>query len=93
MYYCTYSIYMCLLRSLEKGNLLNWEEAPLELVNMTERRVSVDSICKPVRPGHVIFPLRRNFTSHLAICRKMRGLPSVVRDQRTQVCAETYLLL
>ena len=47
--------------------------------NMEEVYASQDSICKPARPGHVIFPKRRNFTSHVALCQKMRGSTSVIQ--------------
>lgn len=71
-------------RSLEKGNLVNWNQAQFDLVNMTWINVTMRSVCTPERPGHVLFPTRRNFTSHASLCRKLRGVPSVVQDQATQ---------
>ncbi len=51
---------------------------------MTELTVDVDEICTPVRPGHVIMPMRRTFSEHISICRQFRGLPLVTDDRATQ---------
>jgi len=36
-------------RSLDKGNLVNWETAEWDLVNMTEISATLDSVCLPIR--------------------------------------------
>ena len=69
---------------MSKGNLVNWDNANLTLVNMTSRDVSAESVCVPPRPGHVLFPERRNFSAHSALCARMRGRPSVVRSREDQ---------
>ena len=69
-------------RTLTKGNLVSWDDAEFDLVNTTEKIRSLRSICKPIKPGHVIFPERRDFVAHNAICHKMRGLPSVVENEK-----------
>ncbi len=74
----------CTCRNLEKGNLVNWSMASFDLVNMTETEVSMDMVCVPAKPGHVIFPNFRNFSSHLETCQKFRGVISVVRNQKIQ---------
>lgn len=75
---------LVLCRSMGKGNLLDWDRATLDLVNMTAREEDPAELCRPVRPGHVIFPLRRNFSESVSLCRKMRGLTSVMKDRETQ---------
>ena len=69
---------------MTKGDVLNWDEAEFDVVNMTEVEYSVDRVCKPQRPGHVIFPEKRNFTASVEICRKMRGRHSVADSLATQ---------
>ena len=71
-------------RKTTKGDVMNWDKSNFELVNMTIEERTMESICVPPRPGHVLLPERRNFSSHQAICSKFRGLVSVVRDQETQ---------
>lgn len=44
----------------------------------------MEQLCKPLRPGHVFFPDKRNMTSALDICRKMRAQISVVTNRQTQ---------
>ena len=67
-----------------KGNIVNWEEARFELTNMTEIEATEESICVPVKPGHVLMPNLRNFTHHKGLCEKFRGQVSVVDNQATQ---------
>ena len=67
-----------------KGDIVNWDTALFDTVNMTSRIQSVESICIPPRPGHVVLPEIRNFTSHKAICQKLRGRASVIYDKNTQ---------
>ncbi len=35
------------------------------------------------RPGHVLFPLKRNFSAHMAICQQLKGGVSVIKDSAT----------
>ncbi len=44
----------------------------------------MDSVCVPPRPGHVVMPMKRNFTSHTTICNKLKGVPSVIDSADTQ---------
>ncbi|TRY70496.1 hypothetical protein TCAL_02367 [Tigriopus californicus] len=71
-------------RSFAKGNVVNWEESEFELENMVEDEIKMEQLCKPLRPGHVFFPDKRNMTSALDICRKMRARISVVASRQTQ---------
>ena len=71
--------------TMSKGDALNWDTAQWELVNMTTDFQDVSTICKPIRPGHVVLPEMRNFTSHTAMCRKFRGGTSVVQDLESQM--------
>ena len=68
---------------MTKGDVLDWDEGEFDVVNMTVEDYSVDRVCKPQRPGHVIFPEKRNFTAAVEICRKMRGQISAVDSKRT----------
>lgn len=67
-----------------KGDLVNWDTAEFELVNMTLKEVDVSSICIPPRPGHVILPEKRSFHDHMDMCLKFRGVPSTITDAQTQ---------
>ena len=71
-------------RQTFEGNVIAWDAAEFELLNMTEYEASMQEICTPVRPGHVIMPVRRNFTSHRSICTRFRGIMSVIGDEQTQ---------
>ena len=62
---------------MEKGNLVNWETAEFELFNMTEKEVSMGTVCKPVKPGPVIMN-KRPYESHIALCKKFHSKVSVV---------------
>ena len=74
-----------LLRTMQKGDALNWDKAKWDIVNMTAEYQDVATVCKPIRPGHVILPEKRNFTSHTTMCKKLRGKTTVVRDLQTQL--------
>ena len=71
-------------RNLEKGNIVTWEEVEFDLKNMNTLKVPVEEICFPARPGHVLMPNRRNFSSHVATCKKFHGKTSVITDIATQ---------
>ena len=68
---------------LSSGNLVSWETAKWKLENMVEEIVTQDDLCKPLRPGHVLFPERRNMTSGIDLCMKMKANVSVVDSART----------
>ena len=62
---------------------------------MVEEEFTQDEICKPRRPGHVIFPELRNITSAISLCSKMRARVSVAdsaksQNQMTKVYKETF---
>ncbi len=65
-------------RSLAKGNLVNWDTAKMILMNMTEKEVPMETVCKPVKPGDVIIPNQRSFLSLRTLCPKFHGKTSVV---------------
>ncbi len=44
----------------------------------------MESVCVPIRPGHVLMPNMRNFSAHHSLCRKFHGVTSVVDSQNTQ---------
>ena len=67
-----------------KGNLVNWDYSDWKVTNMTTTDVDYEDICIPPRPGNVLFPEKRNFTSLISLCHKMRGLPAVIKDQKSQ---------
>ena len=69
---------------MSKGDVVNWETATFELENMEARDLDRDALCRPLRPGHVLFPMGRNFTAALDVCRKMRANMTVVHDRKTQ---------
>ena len=58
--------------------------AQWSLVNMVEEELSEDEICRPRRPGHVLFPEVRNVTSALSLCQNMKALISVVTSREQQ---------
>lgn len=51
---------------------------------MDEFDLAMETICVPVRPGHVLMSNRRSFTSHAAVCHKFHGKASIVTDYETQ---------
>lgn len=51
---------------------------------MEEFDLPMDSVCVPVRPGHVLMTRRRNFVGHAATCNKLHGRTSVVTDYQLQ---------
>ena len=51
---------------------------------MSSTMRTVESICIPPRPGHDIFPEKRNFSATVALCKKMKDVTSVVDSQETQ---------
>lgn len=65
---------------MSQGNLVSWETAEWSVANMVEESLNADQICKPLRPGHVLFPERRNMTSSIDICHKMKAKVSVVNS-------------
>ncbi len=68
-----------------KGDLINWDQSQWELINMTSRNADDSEICIPPRPGHVLYPEKRNYTSLIELCAKFKGKPSVVKDNETQL--------
>ena len=66
-----------------KGNLVNWETTEFDIENMEVLDVTMDSICIPTRPGHVLFPDKRNFTAMVSLCQKFQGIPSIIKDEAT----------
>ncbi len=77
-----------LIRKTFKGDIVDWDKAIFELENMTAEEQNMDQLCIPIRPGHVAFPMKRNFTSHVAMCNKLKGVASVVRDNETMMQME-----
>ena len=67
---------------MSKGNLVDWDMAQWNLVNMAEVETKTVEICKPERPGHILFPEDRNMSSAIDVCRKMKANVSVVTSQQ-----------
>ena len=50
---------------MEKGDIVNWDTAKFETVNMTiEDNITMETVCTMERPGHVILPEKRSFAEH-----------------------------
>ena len=64
--------------------MVSWDDASFELVNMTEGSATMESVCVPIRPGHVLMPNLRNFSAHHSLCKKFHGITSVIHSQETQ---------
>ena len=67
-----------------KGNLVNWDTASLSLTNMEHRDEPMSTLCVPTRPGHVLFPDKRNFSAMIDLCEMFHGTASVITDKETQ---------
>ncbi len=63
---------------------MSWDTARFHLLNMTEKEVDMDSVCKPVKPGHVLIPDRRPFESLAGLCKRLGGLASTVTSEDMQ---------
>lgn len=63
---------------------MNWETANFDVENMDVLETSEDSLCIPVRPGHVLMPNFRTFTDLAAVCNKFHGRSSVVTTKELQ---------
>ncbi len=60
-------------------------------MNMTEKEVPMDYICKPVNPGHTIIPDKRSIKSLVSLCQKFHGRTSVVTSRAMEEkLAETF---
>ncbi len=46
---------MC--RNLEKGNLVNWDTAQFEMLNLDVYEADMDSVCHPVRKTNTVFTM------------------------------------
>ncbi len=64
--------------------MVNWDGAKFDLANMTEVEAPMESVCVPLRPGNVIVPNKRPFSSLAAVCKKLHGRTVVVRDKQVQ---------
>ncbi len=71
-------------RSGLKGDLVDWDRARLELVNMTAEERPSGDVCRLFRPGPVIFPEPHDFYRHVDVCYQMGARPTVVRSSRQQ---------
>ena len=66
-----------------KGDVVDWDTAKFDLVNMTEKEVPLESVCKPVKPGHVIMN-KRTYESLVSLCKKFNAKTSVVDSAELQ---------
>ena len=67
-----------------KGNLINWDTSEWKLTNMSEIEVEHDNLCQPVRPGHVIMSVARNFSYAVNFCQKLKAEMSVITNKEMQ---------
>ena len=52
-------------RQMMKGDIVDWDTAVFETVNMTvEDNIAIETVCTAERPGHVILPEKRTFEDH-----------------------------
>ena len=77
-------VHSAYFRKVFKGDLVNWDKSTFDIINMTIEDQPMKALCIPPRPGHVPFPMRRNFTTHMELCQKMKGITSVVKDEKTR---------
>ncbi len=64
--------------------MVDWETAELEVVNMDQFDFPPESLCTPVRPGHVLMSNFRSFATHVALCKKFHGRTTVVTGAELQ---------
>ena len=79
-------------REMLKGNIVDWDTAKFDLVNMEVLEYDESDVCVPAKPGDVILPELRNFTSHTAMCRLFRGRPTVVQSLEHQMALKQEFL-
>ena len=48
---------------------------------MLEENILGEDLCRPARPGHVLFPETRNITQHILLCKHMKAKISVVENE------------
>src|SRR5262249_47452890 len=70
---CKVLLSLLLDRLMLKGDLVSWDSATFDTVNMATEYQPVSSVCNPVRPGHVSFPEMRTLADHVSLCLKMGG--------------------
>ena len=67
-----------------KGDVVNWDKANFDLENMIIHNLPQNSICQPLRLGHVFFPHGDTFSAADEMCQKLRAKMTVVHDRETQ---------
>ncbi len=63
---------------------MNWNTASFSLTNMTVMEKPVEEVCRPFKPGSVIFPEKKTFRDHVDLCYHMRGRPTIIRSKEQQ---------
>ncbi len=71
---------------------MNWENALFNMEKMSEDDLPMDEVCVHPKLGHVIMPVKMNFSSHLSLCQKFRGRMGVVKDAKTQTSMTKEIL-
>ena len=51
---------------------------------MVSESIEDSELCKPIIPGHIFFPEKRNMTSAISLCKKMKSSMSVVENEDIQ---------
>lgn len=69
-----------------KPDILEWSSTSWNLTNMIEEDVEMnpEQLCKPLKPGHVLFPEKQDIYTALSLCKKMGSELSVEYDQNIQ---------
>ena len=66
-----------------KGNVVNWDRSDWTLLNMSATNKTYSNICRQGKLGDIMLTGKRNQTSAIALCRKLRGTLAVVDNKST----------
>ncbi len=74
---------------------MNWDEAEFNLVNMVEKHLSEEEVCRPVIPGNTIFPTKQTLQHLKSLCLKLNSKVPVVKsreiDEELNVQLQSHL--
>ena len=92
LYWSIFKVFHCIsFRTKKYGDLVNWNTAKWEVLNMAEYEASYDQICKHDL-GLVMFPGHWNITQAITLCKNVKGEINVIKDANNNAQIREFLL-